>query len=134
MSIQSDVSTPDRCISMLIMTINIYVCYCPPFSIPYSNHEAVGFQPQEVDSTDLGSFSYTQIHFQAPLRQRCMPVTRQNKRRTENWTSIGHQCEQLDLRGSPIKLGSYVIQLFYINMYIIRTKIAYNITPIIPII
>ena len=81
-------------ISIIILCV-CCVCCWPPVSIPLPNYEVVGLQPQAVDITNLGSV-HPPSKFQDPLRQICMPVTGQDKKRTENWHIYGHQCGRRD--------------------------------------
>ena len=46
-------------------------------------YDVVGFQPQAVDTPVLG-YVHTPSAFQAPLRRRCMTVTRRKERRKHN--------------------------------------------------
>ena len=102
----------------------MHVCSWPLVSMPWPNHEAVGFQPKAVVITDLGSCKSPIYILKPPLRRICIPVTRKNERSTDNWTSIGHQCEQLALRGFPINISSYVLQLFHFLYNIPQVKIS----------
>ena len=44
----------------------VCVCvFCPPFSVPCTNYEVTGFQPQAVDTPDLG-YVHTPSAFSIP--------------------------------------------------------------------